>query len=473
MIETLKQTAKTESAISYKELVELQRNYFNSGVTRSIDFRIEQLRKLKNVIQKYEKDIVTALNKDLGKHEFEAYASEILFLYNEIDYAIKHIRSWAKPQRVPTSIFHFIGSSYLYKDPYGVVLNISPWNYPIQLAISPVIGAITAGNCCIIKPSEVAAATSALVTKFINDNFEPHFLHVIEGDAKVTSELLKEKFDYIFFTGGTSVGKIVYEAAAKNLTPVTLELGGKSPCIVDKDVNLTISVRRILWGKYMNAGQTCVAPDYIYIHKDIKKQFLDVFQNELNAFYGIDILNNQEYGKIINERHFQRLMKLMEGNKVLLGGKSSATQLKIEPTILEPENPASGVMNEEIFGPLLPLIEFEKKEEVVNYINSKPKPLALYVFSNNIGFQDFILENTSSGGVSINETIMHMTNPNMPFGGVGDSGIGGYHGKFSFDTFTHKKAVMKRSFLIDAPLRYPPFNKISISRLKFLVSKFL
>lgn len=470
---TLEISAQNKVARSFAEVVELQRNYFHTGRTRNIDFRIEQLQKLKNVIQANEKRIVDALKIDLGKHEFEAYASEILFLYNEIDHAIKHIHRWAKPQRVPTSIFHFVGSSYLYKDPYGVVLNISPWNYPIQLSISPAIGAITAGNCCIIKPSEVAAATSNLVAKIINENFEPGFLHVVEGDASVTSELLKEKFDYIFFTGGTAVGKIVYEAAAKYLTPVTLELGGKSPCIVDKEVNLTISVRRILWGKYMNAGQTCVAPDYIYVHKDIKTQFLETFKTELKSFYGTDILNNPEYGKIINERHFNRLSKLMEGNKVLLGGNSSASSLKIEPTVLEPANPTANVMNEEIFGPLLPLIEFDQKEEVVRYINSKPKPLALYIFSNNGNFQDFILENTSSGGVSVNETIMHMTNPNMPFGGVGDSGIGGYHGKFSFDTFTHKKAVMKRSFLIDAPLRYPPFNKISISKLKFLVSKFL
>ncbi len=465
--------AQEKQTISAAELVKRQREWFSAGASLDIDFRITQLKKLRNLIAEYESEIMDALKTDLGKSKFEAFATEIGMSLNPIDNAIKNTAVWAKPKRVPTPLFHFVGTSQIYSDPYGVTLIIAPWNYPFQLAISPLAGAISAGNTSIIKPSEVAPATSAILAKIINPNFDPGFLHVVEGGVDVTTELLKEKFDYIFFTGGPSVGRVVYEAAAKHLTPVTLELGGKSPCIVDKDINLTITARRITWGKLINSGQTCVAPDYLYVHKDIKAPLIEAIKKEIEGFYGKNPTENEEYGKIINRRHFDRLRGYLNSGTVVHGGKADETRLKIEPTLVDAPEPDSALLNDEIFGPILPIIEFTHAEEVIRYVNSKPKPLALYVFSNSTDFQDNILRNTSSGGVSINDTIMHMTGEDMPFGGVGESGIGAYHGQHSFDTFSHKKAVLKRTFFPDAPLRYPPYNKVSLNTLKLLISRLL
>lgn len=462
-----------QTSVSAANAVKSQRAWFASGQSLSVDFRISQLKKLKKAIQEHEQEIMDALKADLGKPQFESYATEIGMVMNPIDHAIKNTARWARPRRVPTPLFHFIGSSSIYSDPYGTTLIIAPWNYPFQLALSPLVGAISAGNTAIIKPSELAPATSAVLAKIINNNFDPGYLLVIEGGVESTTELLREKFDYIFFTGGTAVGKIVYEAAAKHLTPVTLELGGKSPCIVDKDINLTIAARRITWGKLMNSGQTCVAPDYLYVHKDIKNNLVEALKKEIKSFYGESPLQNNEYGKIINRRHFDRLKGYLDGQNVIYGGNTDENTLKIAPTLVDNPSNDSAILNEEIFGPLLPIIEFSDAKEVVGYVNARPKPLALYVFSNNTQFQDTILKHTSSGGVSVNDVVMHMTGESMPFGGVGDSGIGAYHGTDSFDTFSHKKSVLKRTFWPDAPLRYPPYNKISLNTLKIAISKLL
>jgi aldehyde dehydrogenase (NAD+) len=462
-----------KKAMSAAELVQNQRNWFSAGASLDVDFRIAQLKKLRRLITEYESEIMDALLADLGKSKFEAFATEIGMSLNPIDHAIKNIPAWTRPERMPTPLFHFVGSSRIHSDPYGVALIIAPWNYPFQLAISPLAGAIAAGNTAIIKPSEVAPATSAILAKIINPNFDPGFLHVVEGGAEITTELLNEKFDYIFFTGGTTVGRIVYEAAAKYLTPVTLELGGKSPCIVDKNINLTITARRITWGKLLNSGQTCVAPDYLYVHKDIKASLIEAIKKEIERFYGKNPIENEEYGKIVNRRHFERLKSYLNTGNIVHGGKADDDKLKIEPTLVDSPSQDSSLLNDEIFGPILPIISFADVDEVIRYINAKPKPLALYVFSDDTDFQDNILKRTSSGGVSINDTIMHMTGEDMPFGGVGDSGIGAYHGQHSFDTFSHKKSVLKRTFFPDAPLRYPPYNKVSLNTLKLLIRRLL
>lgn len=475
MTATMQQEAATleKKGISAAEAVQRQRTWFATGQSLDAGFRIAQLKKLRALIDAHEQEIMDALKEDLGKSQFESFATEIGMSLNPIDHAIKNIPRWTKPKSVPTPLFHFVGSSKIYSDPYGVTLIISPWNYPFQLAVSPLSGAIAAGNTCIIKPSEVAPATSRILAKLINPNFDPGFLYVLEGGVEATTDLLKEKFDYILFTGGTAIGKVVYEAAAKHLTPVTLELGGKSPCIVDKDINLTIAARRITWGKLINSGQTCVAPDYLYVHKDVKASLVEAIKKEIQGFYGDSPIRNDEYGKIINRRHFDRLRTYLGEGNILHGGKSDDQSLKIEPTIVDGLSADSALLQEEIFGPILPVIEFTDVKEVVRYVNARPKPLALYVFSNDTDFQDKILQNTSSGGVSINDTVMHMTGESMPFGGVGDSGIGAYHGQSSFDTFSHKKAVLKRTFWPDAPLRYPPYDKISLKSLKFMISKLL
>ncbi len=468
--ETLQQTYLTKKEIA--KIVDSQRKFFLSGQTRNVDNRIQQLQKLRKLIEKHESEISEALKKDLNKSQFEAFATETGVLLAELDEAIKKTPKWAKPRSVSTPLLHFPAKSYILPEPYGLVLNIAPWNYPLQLSISPAIGALAAGNTCIIKPSELAPATSELLAKMINNNFSSDVLHVIEGGIAETQALLENKWDYIFFTGGTSVGKLIYKAAAENLTPVTLELGGKSPCIVDKNVNMKIAPRRIAWGKYLNSGQTCIAPDYLYIHKDIKEEFVVALKKEIKTFFGESPITNEEFGKIINKRHFDRIKGYLEGQDVIFGGKFDEANLKIEPTFVDNPSPDAPIMQEEIFGPILPIIEFSDVNEVCQFINNRPKPLALYIFSNDSAFQKKILRNTSSGGVAINETIMHITNGKLPFGGVGDSGIGAYHGQHSFDTFSHKKAVMHRSNLIDVALRYPPYKNRSLKDLKTIMRKF-
>lgn len=446
-----------------KDIIKKQRDYFNNGRTRDVDFRIEQLRLLKKTIKDNEDKILNALNKDLKKSYFEGYETEVGILLEEIDYTIKKVKSWAKSKRVKTPITHFLSRSYIHPEPYGVVLIMAPWNYPFQLTIAPLIGAIAAGNCSILKPSEYSNYTSEIIYNIIKENFDEGFVAVIKGGREVNEKLLNENFDYIFFTGSIPVGKIVMEAAAKNLTPVTLELGGKSPCIVDKDIDTKLAARRIVWGKFLNAGQTCVAPDYLLVHEDTKDKLIKDMKEIINEFYGDNPKESPDYPRIINKKHLDRLSNLLNSGNILVGGETDKESLYIEPTIIDNVSWEDSVMADEIFGPILPIIEYRNIEEVIEMVNSYYKPLALYLFSNNKLNIDKIIGNIPFGGGCINDTIVHLASPYMPFGGVGSSGIGSYHGKASFDTFSHKKSILKKSNLFDIKLRYPPYkNKLNI-----------
>ncbi|MGL4392176.1 MAG: aldehyde dehydrogenase [Fusobacteriaceae bacterium] len=452
----------------------IQRQYFEKSLTKNLDFRIEQLQKIKQIINNSEILITDALNKDLGKCEIESFMSEIDFVINEIDFMIRNLKKLAKRKKVKTPLMFLGGSSFIIPEPYGTVLIIGPWNYPFQLVMLPLIGAIASGNCTVIKTSELAPNISKVVASLINNNFDKEYLVAVEGGVQTSQELLAQKFDYIFYTGGTAVGKIVMESASKNLTPVTLELGGKSPCIIDSDANLINATRRIIWGKFLNCGQTCVAPDYVFVHKKIKKLFIDTAIKVIKEFYGANPIENNQYSRIINEKHFNRLLSLMSDNNILYGGENDISKLKINPTLLDCVSEESEIMKEEIFGPLLPILEFEDLKEVISFINKRPNPLALYYFSNNQKNIDLILNEISSGGVCINDTINHIININLPFGGVGFSGMGSYHGKASFDTFSHKKSVLKNQIRYDSKLKYPPYSgKININTMRKFVKFFL
>ena len=464
--------APKKTVFNFSDLVSRQKLFFRSGATRKISFRINQLKKLRSAIGKYEGELIEALNKDLGRDEVSSYVLEIGFILNEIDEAIRSVRKWARPNKVSTPLFHAKAKSYIQSDPYGTALIIAPWNYPFQLLIGPLVGSMAAGNTAIIKPSEISEHTSKVIYNLITENFDEQYLSVVEGDASVAKSLLEEKFDYIFYTGSTAVGKLVYKAAAKNLTPVTLELGGKSPCIIDKKVNVELAAKRIVWGKLVNAGQTCIAPDYLLVHSEIKDRFLDECKNQIEKMYGSDPQKSIEYCRIINKRHFERLKTYLEDGKIYSGGKLNAEERYIEPTILTEVSPDSRVMNEEIFGPILPVIEFEDLSEAIGFINERPKPLALYIFSSRQRVIDNVVESTSSGGVTINDTLMHIANPHLPFGGVGDSGIGAYHGESSFETFSHQKSVLHKSFVVDPPIRYAPFSELDFKLLKGLMKFF-
>ncbi|SHH44891.1 aldehyde dehydrogenase (NAD+) [Caloranaerobacter azorensis DSM 13643] len=446
-----------------KELIDRQRKYFERGITLDINFRINMLKVLKSAIIENEKLILRALKEDLNKSDFEGYETEIGIVLDEIGYIIKNLRYWTKPKRVKTPITQFISKSYIYSEPYGVTLIIAPWNYPFQLVMAPLIGSISAGNCSIIKPSEYSPNTSKIISKIISDNFEEEFIAVIEGGIEVNKALLEEKFDYIFFTGSVNVGKIVMEAASKHLTPITLELGGKSPCIVDEDADVELAAKRIVWGKFLNAGQTCVAPDYLYLHKNIKDDFIKNAIKFIKEFFGENPLKSEDYPRIVNIKHFNRLKNLLKDGDVLYGGDFNEEKLYIAPTIIDNITWEDSIMQEEIFGPILPILMFEKLDEVIKIVNIRPKPLALYYFSNNKEKQERVIREISFGGGCINDTIVHLATPYLPFGGVGNSGMGNYHGKASFDTFSHKKSVLKKSNLIDISLRYPPYkNKINL-----------
>jgi aldehyde dehydrogenase (NAD+) len=437
-----------------QSLLNQQRNFFATGQTKDLNFRIDQLKLLKQAILERQTEIMAAVHADLGKPEFEAYLTEI-GVTQEIDHAIKHLRTWAKPQKVSTSITTFPARAEIRPEPLGVVLIISPWNYPFQLMISPLVGAIAAGNCALLKPSELAPHTSKIITTLIRSVFMPQHVAVVEGGIEASQVLLDEPFDHIFFTGGTAIGKVIMAAAAKHLTPVTLELGGKSPCIVDTDINLEHTARRIVWGKFMNAGQTCVAPDYLLVHRQIKPALIAAIQKTIREFYGDDPYRSPDFGRIISPRHFSRLAGLLQGN-ILIGGETKAEEKYIAPTVMEAtwESP---VMADEIFGPILPVVEYGDVGEAIAHINARPKPLALYLFSKNKQIQSRVLNETSSGGVAINETVMQIAPSTLPFGGVGGSGMGNYHGKFSFDTFSHRKSVLYKPFWLDLKMRYAPY----------------
>ncbi|EJE7234507.1 TPA: aldehyde dehydrogenase [Clostridium botulinum] len=453
---------------SIRNMLKKQKDFFEKGYTKDINFRIETLKKLKHNIKMNENNIFKALKIDLNKSEFETFITEIGIVYDEINGAIKNIKKWSKPKKVKTPITNFLASSYIYNEPYGVALIIAPWNYPFQLIMAPLVGAISAGNCVLLKPSELAVETEKIIVKIIKETFSDEYIGVVTGGVKESEALLKEKFDYIFYTGGINVGKIVMRAAAEHLTPITLELGGKSPCIVDKDANMDLAARRITWGKFLNAGQTCVAPDYLVVHKNIKEKLISSIENYIIEFFGENAFENEEYPRIINERHFKRLEGYLKEGKIVFGGKTDISNLYIEPTIIEGINLKNRIMEEEIFGPIFPVIEFEDIDEVIDIIKNNPKPLALYYFSEDKEKQEIIIKNISFGGGCINDTIMHLSTSTLPFGGVGSSGIGGYHGRASFDTFSHKKSILKKSNLIDIKIRYAPFKgKINLAKKLF------
>ncbi len=454
--------------IDIKTAIANQRAFFATGKTKEYKFRVAQLNKLLGLIQEHDQLILDAVHADLRKPAIEAYGSEVLGAFSEIKYVLKHLQAWMKPQKVGTPINLFPSSSYIYTEPLGVVLIIAPWNYPFALTIQPLIGAIAAGNCTILKPSEHAPHTSSAIAKIINNNFDPNFITAIEGGIETNQALLAEQFDHIFFTGGTAIGKIVMEAAAKHLTPVTLELGGKSPCIVDETCNLDITAKRIIWGKFYNAGQTCVAPDYLLVQKNIKPVLIEKLVAQVKTFFGENPQQSPDFGRIVNDRQFDRLVSLLNESPVLIGGNSDKCDRYIAPTLIDQVSPNSKIMAEEIFGPILPILEYDQLSDAIAFVNTQPKPLALYFFSSNKQNQERILQETSYGGGCFNDLIMHLGNPELPFGGVGHSGMGSYHGKASFDTFSHRKSVLKNSFRFDLKWRYPPYTMTLDTLKKFI-----
>lgn len=442
--------------MSMQSIVESQRKYYYKNHTKSVSFRIRQLKKLKLAVETNEKMILEALNKDLGKSEAEAFMTEIGIVYKEFDYVIKHLRSWNSPEKVSGSMMSFPAKNYVYRDPYGVVLILSPWNYPFNLTMMPLIGAIAGGNCALVKPSETSPHTAAIIEKILNYTFSEKYVYCAPADTP-HDEVNKQQYDYIFFTGSTSVGKEIMGIASETLTPVTLELGGKSPVVVDETANIDVAVKRIAWGKFVNAGQTCVAPDHVIIHSSKKQEFIDRMLSEIEERYS-DAVHRDDYPKIINEKHFKRLSGLLENEMVLGGSKNSETQ-KIAPALMPNSTFESEVMKEEIFGPILPVITYDNLEDLIAYQQTLPKPLAFYIFSENDRNVETLLSRLSFGGGCVNDTLMHLSHHDMPFGGVGASGMGHYHGKYSFDTFTHEKSVVKNSTIIDIPVRYAPFTE--------------
>lgn len=438
-----------------RSLFRKQTQFFQTGHTQSVAYRINALRSLYAAITKYESHIVQALHSDLNKSEFEAYSTEVGFVLREIRFIMKRLRSWTRPQKQRTPLTHLGSKSAIYYEPYGMVLIIAPWNFPFQLSLAPLIGAVAAGNCAIVKPSELAPHTSEIIATVIEEAFSLEHVAAIEGGIETSQMLLHLKFDYIFFTGSERVGKVVMEAAAKQLTPVTLELGGKSPVIIHKDAHLKLAAKRIAWGKFINAGQTCIAPDYIFVHHAVKTHFIQLLKEAIQQLYGPHPLANESYTRIVNEQHFHRLLNYMREGEVVIGGSSDPEKLLIEPTVITKVTPDCQLMNDEIFGPIIPIINYEHVEHAIEYINSHPKPLALYLFTSNKPLQRQVLSQVSFGGGCINDTLFHVTNPYLPFGGVGSSGIGAYHGRSSFELFSHRKSILKQTTLFDLPVRYP------------------
>ena len=452
-----------------EEIVKKEREYFKTGATLSYKFRLNALKKLKEAIIRNEKEIMNALFLDLGKSATESYMCEVGMVLSELKYAIRHLKKWIKRDRVTTPIAQFPSKSFIVKEPLGVVLVMSPWNYPFMLAIDPLIGAIGAGNCVVVKPASYAKNTSLVIKKLLGECFDERYVSVVLGGREENSALLEQRFDYIFFTGSVSVGKFVAEKASKNLTPVTLELGGKSPCVIDKTANLKISARRLAFGKFLNVGQTCVAPDYLLIEKSVKEEFLKYFKAEIVKMFGEEPLKNESYGKIINEKHFNRICRLIDKDKVIFGGESDEKSQKIAPTILDNVTLDDACMKEEIFAPILPVITYEKVEEAINIISKFEKPLALYLFSTDKVTINKFLNTVPYGGGCVNDTIIHLATTKMGFGGVGYSGYGSYHGKRSFLLFSHEKSIVKKSPSIDLPIRYQPYSKLKDK----LIRKFL
>ena len=453
--------------MNYADILQQQKTFFNSHATKDLDFRKAQLQKLKKVVKSNEKLLYDAIYQDFGKSEFETFGTEISFIYKDIDYYLKNLKSFAKPKNVLTNIVNQMGSSKIVFEPLGNCLVIGAWNYPYQLTLTPVIAAIAAGNTCMIKPSELPENTMKAMAKLINANFDSKFLYVVEGGVEETTAILKLRFDKIFFTGSPRVGKIVYKAAAEHLTPVTLELGGKSPAFVTEKADLNIAARRIVWGKFINAGQTCVAPDYLYIAENIKEKFLKVLIEEIKKRNYTD--NVDHYCKIINERNFDRLEKMIDREKVVFGGETNREKRYISPTVLDNVTWDDAVMQEEIFGPILPILTYKNLETAMQTVVEGEKPLSAYLFSNDAKEHELFTEKLSFGGGCINDTLMHLSNDRLPFGGVGNSGIGHYHGKFGFEAFSHQKAILKKSNYLEPELKYPPYSDAKLNILKKLL----
>lgn len=458
--------AKEWTEQEVKQLLEQHQQFFATHQTKDPEFRVTQLKKLRQSIVAYEERMMEALQQDLGKHPLESYATEIGFVLKSLSSMIKKVPKWTKDQRVRTPFFLWPSSSRIHYEPYGTVLVIGPFNYPFQLLIEPLVGALAAGNCAVIKPSELTPNFSRVVSEMIKQTFDSNYVSIVEGSVDTNNALLSCPFDYIFFTGSEKVGKIVMQAAAQHLTPVTLELGGKSPAIVTEEADVRLAARRIIWGKTINAGQTCVAPDYVVVHQRVKDAFIQEARNALEEFYGTRIEKSDSYGRIVNEKHFIRLADLMEQtqDEWLFGGEINPDDRYIEPTLLE-ASWKSASMEEEIFGPILPVIAYTNLDAVIAEINKKAKPLAMYIFSQNKQQQNKIIRETSSGGLCINNTVMHLVSDNMPFGGVGMSGIGVYHGKYSFETFSNARSILS-SKKLDTPFIFPPYTEKNLQWIR-------
>ena len=433
---------------------EKQKKFFNSGTSKSIQYRINSLKKLKKNISLNENEIINALKSDLGKSETETFFSEIALIYIEINLALKNIKRWSKKRKVSSSLINFLSSDYIIPEPYGVTLNISPWNYPFQLSISPLIGAVAAGNTVILKPSEFSSKTSEIIKKIIENTFEKGHVDVILGGPEIGSKLLDFNWDYIFFTGSTNIGKIVAQKAAINLTPTTLELGGKNPCIVDETANLKVASKRIVFGKFLNCGQTCIAPDFILVHESVKKDFTEKIIERIRKIYNEDVENSENYSRIINKKHFSRLIKLLEKDKIIYGGKNNPNSNFIEPTLIDGSNFNSSLMKEEIFGPILPVVSYSNKDELKKILDNYKDPLAFYIFSNDKKFSNELIKRYSFGGAAVNDTISQIVNHRLPFGGIRNSGLGSYHGKQSFKTFSFYKPYIVKSNIFDLNAKY-------------------
>ena len=452
-----------------KNTLRKQRTFFTSGETKSFTFRTKMLNRLGEAISGSEERISEALRRDLNRSKVDGYTTEIGHCLAEITFTLKNLKKWMKPQRAAGSRLFPLSKGSVVSEPLGTCLIVSPWNYPFSLAILPLIASIAAGNCTVLKPSEISKHTETVISEMISKYFDEEYISVVCGGPEVSQELLKQRFDYIFFTGGENVGKIVMKAAAENVTPVTLELGGKSPCIVDEDCHLQRTARRITWGKFLNAGQTCVAPDYLLVRESVKDELITGIRKYILEFYSDDPQNSGDYGRIISENHFDRLNEFLKEGKVIFGGKTNREKLYISPTLIEDIPGNARIMDEEIFGPLLPVLTFGRVSEAVDFINRRPKPLALYVFSRSKEFQQEIISNTSSGGICINDTIVHMAAPNLPFGGVGNSGFGKYHGKAGFDAFSNQKSVLRQTLLFDIPRRFPPTDEKDLKILRAIL----
>ena len=447
-----------------KSIINNQIDYFNSRKTLNVNFRIQLLKSLKKEIELNEKEIENALNIDLGKSNGESYLTEIWFVYSEIKIALKNIKKWVKRKPIRSSLLNFPSSDFIVPEPYGNTLHMSPWNYPFQLSIAPLVGAIAAGNTVLLKPSEYSINTSIILEKILAKVFDDGFVKVVQGGPEVASKLLEFKWNYIFFTGSITVGKIVAQQAAKHLTPVTLELGGKNPCVIDETASIKVTAKRIVWGKFTNCGQTCIAPDFLIVNRKIKEKLIKEIINQLSLAYSNKPIESIEYGRIISEKHMNYLSSLLEDQKILYGGHFDIEKKYFEPTIIEINNFDSKLMKEEIFGPILPIVEYDNFNEVDEIIKRYTHPLAMYIFTKNIAFGKKFLESYPFGGGAINDTVVHIANDRLPFGGVGSSGMGKYHGKSTFETFSHYKPYISRPLWIDPPLRYPPFK----SKINFM-----